>query len=343
MTTETPRPDRNLALELVRVTEAAALAAGRWIGHGDKIAADGAAVDAMRLMIDTVSMHGTVVIGEGEKDEAPMLYNGEEVGDGTGPGVDVAVDPVDGTRLTALGQPNALAVIALAERGSMFFPGAAVYMEKVATGPEAADAIDITASPTENVRRVAKAKGVRPEEITVTILDRERHAALITEVREVGARVILITDGDVAGAIAAASPRSGVDLLLGIGGTPEGVIAAAALKCLGGAIQGRLWPRNDDERRDAGRSGVRSGPGTDDGRPRVRPRGVLRGDGCDRRVVAARREVLARRRHDVFDGDAIAIGNGSLRRGAASVRETRTILRDPVPALTRGDTGKSTC
>ena len=178
MTTETPRPDRNLALELVRVTEAAALAAGRWIGHGDKIAADGAAVDAMRLMIDTVSMHGTVVIGEGEKDEAPMLYNGEEVGDGTGPGVDVAVDPVDGTRLTALGQPNALAVIALAERGSMFFPGAAVYMEKVAAGPEAADAIDITASAAENVRRVAKAKGVRPEEITVTILDRERHAAL---------------------------------------------------------------------------------------------------------------------------------------------------------------------
>ena len=242
VTTETPRPDRNLALELVRVTEAAALAAGRWIGHGDKIAADGAAVDAMRLMIDTVSMHGTVVIGEGEKDEAPMLYNGEEVGDGTGPGVDVAVDPVDGTRLTALGQPNALAVIALAERGSMFFPGAAVYMEKIAAGPEAADAIDITASAAENVRRVAKAKGVRPEEITVTILDRERHAGLITEVREVGARVFLITDGDVAGAIAAATPRSGVDLLLGIGGTPEGVIAAAALKCLGGAIQGRLWP-----------------------------------------------------------------------------------------------------
>ena len=192
----------------MRVTEAAALAAGRWIGHGDKIAADGAAVDAMRLMIDTVSMHGTVVIGEGEKDEAPMLYNGEEVGDGTGPGVDVAVDPVDGTRLTALGQPNALAVIALAERGSMFFPGAAVYMEKVAAGPEAADAIDITASPAENVRRVAKAKGVRPEEITVTILDRERHAGLITEVREVGARVFLITDGDVAAAMAPATSPS---------------------------------------------------------------------------------------------------------------------------------------
>ena len=245
----TARPDRNLALELVRVTEAAALAAGRWIGRGDKHAADAAAVDAMRLMVDTVSMHGTVVIGEGEKDEAPMLFNGEEVGDGTGPGVDVAVDPIDGTRLTALGQPNALSVIALAERGSMFFPGAAVYMEKVATGAQAADAIDIRESPAENVRRVAKAKGVRPEELGVVILDRERHAAIIGEVREVGARVFLITDGDVAGAVAAAtSDRSGIDLLLGIGGTPEGVVAAAALKCLGGAIQGRLAPRDDAER-----------------------------------------------------------------------------------------------
>jgi fructose-1,6-bisphosphatase II len=246
--TDETRPDRNLAMELVRVTEAAALAAGRWIGHGDKNAADGAAVDAMRLMIDSVSMHGTVVIGEGEKDEAPMLYTGEEVGDGSGSGVDVAVDPIDGTRLTAVGQPNALSVIALAERGSMFFPGAAVYMEKVASGPEAADAIDISAPPEENVRRVAKAKGMRPEEITVTILDRDRHAELIAAVRAVGARVYLITDGDVAGAIAAATPRGGVDLLLGIGGTPEGVIAAAALKCMGGAIQGRLYPRDDRER-----------------------------------------------------------------------------------------------
>ncbi len=244
------RPDRNLAMELVRVTEAAALAAGRWVGRGDKIAADRAAVDAMRLMIDTVSMDGVVVIGEGEKDEAPMLFNGEAVGTGQGPACDVAVDPIDGTRLTAVGQPNALAVIALAERGSMFFPGAAVYMEKVATGPEAADAIDVTASPEENVRRVAKAKGVRPEEMGVVILDRDRHAETIARVREVGARVFLITDGDVAGAIAAAtSSRSGIDLLLGIGGTPEGVVAAAALKCLGGAIQGRLSPRNDDERR----------------------------------------------------------------------------------------------
>ena len=197
----TERPDRNLAMELVRVTEAAALAAGRWIGRGDKNAADAAAVDAMRMMIDSVSMHGTVVIGEGEKDEAPMLFNGEEVGNGEGPGVDVAVDPIDGTRLTSMGQPNALAVIALAERGTMFFPGAAVYMEKIACGPDAADAIDITAPPEENVRRVAKAKGVKPEEITVTVLDRPRHVSLIEAIRDVGARVYLITDGDVAGAI----------------------------------------------------------------------------------------------------------------------------------------------
>ncbi|MFM7717874.1 MAG: class II fructose-bisphosphatase [Actinomycetota bacterium] len=245
----TEGPDRNLAMELVRVTEAAALAAGRWIGHGDKMAADRAAVDAMRFLIDTVSMHGTVVIGEGEKDEAPMLWNGEEVGDGTGPGVDVAVDPIDGTRLTAAGQPNALSVIALSGRGTMFFPGAAVYMEKVATGAQAADAIDVTRSPAENVRRVAEAKGMRPEEVGVVVLDRERHAGIIAEVREVGARVFLITDGDVAGAIAAAtSERSGIDPLLGIGGAPEGVVAAAALKCLGGAIQGRLAPRDDRER-----------------------------------------------------------------------------------------------
>ncbi len=245
------RPDRNLAMEMVRVTEAAALAAGRWVGRGDKIAADQAAVDAMRLMIDSVSMRGTVVIGEGEKDEAPMLYNGEEVGNGEGPGVDVAVDPIDGTRLTSVGQPNALAVIAMAERGTMFFPGAAVYMEKVATGPEAADAIDITAPPQENVRLVAKAKNKRVEDVVVTILDRDRHADMISAVREVGAKVFLITDGDVAGAIAAATTRrSGIDLLLGIGGTPEGVIAAAALKCVGGAIQGRLYPRNEEEREE---------------------------------------------------------------------------------------------
>jgi fructose-1,6-bisphosphatase II len=248
-------PDRNLALELVRVTEAAAMAAGRWVGRGDKVAADQAAVDAMRLMLDTVAMDGVVVIGEGEKDEAPMLFNGEEVGNGSGPEVDVAVDPLEGTRLTALGQPNAIAVIAVAERGTMFFPGAAVYMEKIATGPEAIDAIDIAESPTENVRRVAEAKSCSVRDVTVVVLERDRHDGLIAELREAGARVLLIRDGDVAPSIAAAQPATGVDLLYGIGGTPEGVISAAALKCVGGGIQGRLWPRDDDERQklvDAG-------------------------------------------------------------------------------------------
>jgi fructose-1,6-bisphosphatase II len=241
-------PDRNLALELVRVTEAAALGAARWIGRGDKNSADQAAVDAMRLMLDTVAMNGVVVIGEGEKDEAPMLYNGEHVGNGEGAEVDVAVDPLEGTRLTALGQPNAIAVIAVAERGSMLFPGAAVYMDKIAVGAEAADAIDIDASPTENVRRVAEAKGMEVGDVTVVVLERDRHDDLIAELREAGARVNLIRDGDVAPAIAAARPQTGVDLLYGIGGTPEGVISAAALKCVGGGIQARLWPRDDDER-----------------------------------------------------------------------------------------------
>jgi fructose-1,6-bisphosphatase II len=242
-------PDRNLALELVRVTEAGALAAGRWIGRGDKVGADQAAVDAMRLMLDTVAMDGLVVIGEGEKDEAPMLYNGERVGNGQPPEVDVAVDPLEGTRLTSMGQPNAISVVAAAERGTMFFPGAAVYMDKIAGGPEVSDAIDITAPPEENVRRVAKAKGVDAEEVTVVVLDRDRHRELIAGLREAGAKVFLITDGDVAPAIAAAQEGRGVDLLMGVGGTPEGVISAAALKCLGGVMQGRLWPRNDEERR----------------------------------------------------------------------------------------------
>jgi fructose-1,6-bisphosphatase II len=241
-------PDRNLALELVRVTEAGAMGAGRWIGRGDKIAADQAAVDAMRAVLDTVQMRGVVVIGEGEKDEAPMLYNGEEVGSGTGPEVDVAVDPLEGTRLTALGQPNAISTVALAERGTMFFPGAAVYMEKIACGPESADAVDLDASPADNVRAVADAKGVSPREVSVVVLDRPRHEELIGELREVGAKVILILDGDVAPAIAAAQPATGVDLLMGIGGTPEGVLSAAALKCVGGALHGRLWPRDDEER-----------------------------------------------------------------------------------------------
>jgi fructose-1,6-bisphosphatase II len=248
-------PDRNLALELARVTEAAAMAAGRWIGRGDKNAADQAAVDGMRAMLDTVSMAGCVVIGEGEKDEAPMLYNGEVVGDRSGPEVDVAVDPLEGTRLTALGQPNAIAVIAAAERGTMFFPGAAVYMEKIAAGADSLDAIDITATPTENVNAVAKAKRRKPTDIRVVVLERDRHEALIGELRQAGARVLLIRDGDVAPAIACARPGTGVDLLYGIGGTPEGVISAAALKSLGGGMQGRLWPRDDEERQklvDAG-------------------------------------------------------------------------------------------
>jgi fructose-1,6-bisphosphatase II len=249
------RPDRNLALELVRVTEAAAMGAGRWIGRGDKNAADKAAVDAMRAMLDTVTMTGVVVIGEGEKDEAPMLFNGEDVGEGGGPDVDVAVDPLEGTRLCAYGQPNSISVIAAAERGSMFFPGAAVYMEKIAVGADAVHAIDINATPTENVNAVAKAKGRRATDIRVVVLERDRHDELIGELRQAGARVNLIRDGDVAPAIAAARPETGVDILYGIGGTPEGVISASALKCVGGGLQGKLWPRNAEERQalvDAG-------------------------------------------------------------------------------------------
>jgi fructose-1,6-bisphosphatase II len=252
---ERPAPDRNIALELVRVTESAAMAAARWIGRGDKESADQAAVDGMRSVLDTVRMRGVVVIGEGEKDHAPMLFNGEEVGNGEGPEVDVAVDPLEGTRLTALGQPNAIAVIAVAERGTMLFPGAAFYMEKIAVGPRAIDVIDITRSPTENVNRVAEALGKTPREVDVVVLERDRHNDLILELRAAGARVHLIRDGDVAGAIAAARPGSGVDMLYGVGGTPEGVISAAALKCVGGGIQGRLWPRDEAERvalRDAG-------------------------------------------------------------------------------------------
>jgi fructose-1,6-bisphosphatase II len=230
------------------VTEAAALATAPHVGQGDKEAADQAAVDGMRYMLHSIQMDGVVVIGEGEKDEAPMLYNGERVGEGRGSAVDVAVDPLEGTRLTAFGQPNAIAVIAVAERGSMFFPGAAVYMEKIAAGANAVDAIDISATPTENVRAVARAKGVKPTDVRVVVLERERHENLIGELRQAGARVNLIRDGDVAPAIAAARPETGVDLLYGIGGTPEGVISAAALKCVGGGIQGRLWPRTPAER-----------------------------------------------------------------------------------------------
>jgi fructose-1,6-bisphosphatase II len=244
----TTRPDRNLGMELVRVTEAAALAASRWVGRGDKNGADGASVAAMRSVLSTVSMDGVVVIGEGEKDHAPMLYNGEKVGDGTPPLVDVAVDPIDGTTLTAMGRTNALSVIAVSERESMFDPGPSYYMEKIAVGPDAVGAIDITASPSQNLRWIAKSKRESVRDLTVVILDRPRHAELIEEVRSSGARIALITDGDVYGAIAAASEESGIDVLMGVGGTPEGVIAAAALKCMGGEMQGRLWPRDENER-----------------------------------------------------------------------------------------------
>ncbi|GGN82395.1 fructose-1,6-bisphosphatase [Streptomyces albiflavescens] len=244
-------PDRNLALELVRVTEAAAMAAGRWVGRGDKNGADGAAVRAMRTLVSTVSMNGVVVIGEGEKDEAPMLFNGEGVGDGTGPECDIAVDPIDGTTLTAKGMSNAIAVLAAADRGTMFDPSAVFYMDKLVTGPEAADFVDINAPVSVNIRRVAKAKRSTPEDVTVVILDRPRHDGIIKEIRETGARIKLITDGDVAGSILALREGTGIDLLLGIGGTPEGIISACAVKCLGGTIQGKLWPKDDEERQRA--------------------------------------------------------------------------------------------
>ncbi|WP_219414846.1 class II fructose-bisphosphatase [Pseudonocardia nigra] len=248
-------PDRNLAMELVRVTEAGAMAAGRWVGRGDKNGGDGAAVDAMRHLIATVSMRGVVVIGEGEKDEAPMLYNGEEVGNGEGPWCDVAVDPVDGTTLMSKGMPNAVAVLAVAERGAMFDPSAVFYMEKLAVGPEAADVIDVTAPVRDNIRRVAAAKHIGVGDVTVAVLDRPRHEQLVREIRRTGARINFLADGDVAGAISAARPGTGVDLLYGIGGTPEGIITAAAMKCMGGAMQGRLWPRDDEERAKAQAAG----------------------------------------------------------------------------------------
>jgi fructose-1,6-bisphosphatase II len=251
MSVERQAPDRNLALEMVRVTEAAALAASRFMGRGDKEGADGAAVDAMRIVLSTVPMDGVVVIGEGEKDEAPMLYNGERIGDGTPPQTDIAVDPLEGTTLTALGMGNALSVIAVSERGTMFDPKTCVYMDKLAVGAAAAGRVDINASATENLHAVAKALGKSVHDVTAVILDRPRHADLIAEVREAGARIRLIPHGDVAGGISTAFEESGADILLGIGGSPECVITAAALKCIGGEIQAKLWPRDDDERNGA--------------------------------------------------------------------------------------------
>ncbi|GAB3756371.1 MULTISPECIES: class II fructose-bisphosphatase [unclassified Yimella] len=245
------KPDRNLALELVRVTEAAAMAGARFVGRGDKNTADGAAVAAMRELISTVAMNGVVVIGEGEKDNAPMLFNGERVGDGTGPEVDVAVDPIDGTTLTAKGMNNAVSVMAVSERGSMYDPSAVFYMDKLAAGPEAADVVDIRLPVAENIRRVAKAKGMNRSDVTVVMLDRPRHEELGRQVRDAGARIRYISDGDVAGSIMAAREGTGIDLLLGIGGTPEGIISACAMRCMGGVIQGRLWPVDDDEKQRA--------------------------------------------------------------------------------------------
>jgi len=247
----TETPDRNLALELVRVTEAAAMAAARWVGFGDKNGADGAAVNAMRALVQSVSMTGVVVIGEGEKDDAPMLFNGEAVGDGTGAEVDVAVDPIDGTTLCAKGMPNALSVLAVSERGTMYDPSAVFYMEKLVTGPAAADVVDINAPLADNLAKIARAKSEHVKDLTVIILDRPRHEGLVREIREAGARIKFITDGDVAGAVMAARDGTGIDLLVGVGGTPEGVITACAMKCLGGVIQGRLWPKDDEERRRA--------------------------------------------------------------------------------------------
>ncbi len=245
------KPDRNLALELVRVTEAAALAAARWVGRGEKESADQAAVDAMRLMLDTVPMDGVVVIGEGEKDEAPMLYNGEQIGDGSPPHVDIAVDPLEGTRLTALGQPAALAVIALSERGTMFDPGPCVYMEKIAAAQEVADCLSLEQPIGEVIRRVAERKGTDTGDVTVIVLDRPRHEQGVEEIRDAGARIRFITDGDVSAALLAVTDRPGVDLLWGVGGTPEGVLSAASIKCLGGRLLGRLWPRDEGEREAA--------------------------------------------------------------------------------------------
>ncbi|MGH1502230.1 MAG: class II fructose-bisphosphatase [Acidimicrobiales bacterium] len=248
MTDALVKPERNLALELVRTTEAAAMAAARWMGRGDKIGADQAAVDAMREVLDGVEMDGIVVIGEGEKDEAPMLYNGERIGNGEPPLTDIAVDPVDGTTLTAKGQGGAIAVIAVAERGAMFDPGPCFYMDKIAVGPSGAGVVDIRLPVARNLTALAKAKRVEVSDLTAVVLDRPRHAGLIEEIREAGARIRLISDGDVAGAIATAWPDSGVDILFGIGGTPEGVIAAAALQAMGGDLQGKLHPENDEER-----------------------------------------------------------------------------------------------
>lgn len=249
-------PDRNIALEMVRATEAAAMAASRWLGRGDKNGVDGAAVNAMRIVLNTVYMDGVVVIGEGEKDNAPMLFNGEKLGKGTKPLVDIAVDPVDGTTLTAYGRPNAISVVAFAERGTMFDPKHIFYMHKIAAGPEAAHAIDINASVEDNILAVGKALGKRPEDVTVVLLDRPRHEEIVRDIRKIKARIKLIQDGDIAGALSTCKADSGVDLLIGVGGSPEAVISACALKCVGGNMQCKLWPRDEAEAEECRKNGM---------------------------------------------------------------------------------------
>lgn len=320
-------PDRNLAMELVRVTEAGAMAAGRWVGRGDKEGGDGAAVDAMRELVNSVSMRGVVVIGEGEKDHAPMLYNGEEVGNGDGPECDFAVDPIDGTTLMSKGMTNAISVLAVADRGTMFDPSAVFYMNKIAVGPDAAHVLDITAPISENIRAVAKVKDLSVRDMTVCILDRPRHAQLIHDVRATGARIRLITDGDVAGAISACRPHSGTDLLAGIGGTPEGIIAAAAIRCMGGAIQAQLAPRDDAERRKALEAGydlnqvlttedLVSGK-TSSSAPLGSPTAT-----CSRECY------YSRRLHHPFDRDALEVRHRPDDRGLPPAFKAQRILRD---------------
>jgi len=305
-------PDRNLALELVRATEAAAIASSPWVGFGDKNAADGAAVDAMRGLLSTVNFNGVVVIGEGEKDEAPMLFNGEQVGNGSGAECDVAVDPIDGTRLTALGLNNALSVLAVADRGSMFDPSAVFYMEKLVTGPEAAELVDLRLPVKQNLHLIAKAKGKKISQVTVTVLDRPRHADLIEEIREAGARTKLILDGDVAGAIAATREGTGVDALMGIGGTPEGIVTACAIKALGGVIQGRLWPTDEAEKR-----GPRTGPRADHQRPGHLRQLLLRSHRHHRWRSAARRPLQEQPHPHPVDRDARQVRHHPLRRRRA--------------------------
>ena len=299
-------------MELVRVTEASALAASRWMGRGDKNGADGAAVNAMRIVLSSIAMDGVVIIGEGEKDEAPMLFNGERIGDGTPPKADIAVDPIDGTTSTALGRGGALAVIAVSEEGTMFDPGPCVYMEKLAVGPRAVGAIDITRPIRDNLDAVAKAKGTSVRDLTVVILDRPRHEELIAEVRSTGARIRLITDGDVAGAIATSWPDTGVDLLVGVGGTPEGVIAAAALKSMGGEIQGRLYPRDDARTEGGPRPGLRPRRRAHHGRPGAGRQLLLRRHRDHRRRAPPGRPLRRVRGQHPVPRHAVQVGHGRL-------------------------------